>query len=329
MNKSLALHFRSLDFDQFDQLYRQKHAALIWNCPFVLPLWLRTWYQCFADTFSADILLVSEGEKILGIAPLQIQGTTASFLGSESVCDYQDMIVAKENGDSFCAALLNFLHSKGIKKLQLGALLPASNTMQFLPEVCKSMGCLCEVELAGNSSEILLPSTWDEYLLQLDKKQRHEVRRKVKRLQEVGEVTYSVEDKVQVLERELPLFFTMFAESRADKDQFLTATMKRYFESLMRGLAENGMARLGILRVNAQPLGVTFGFEYANTFYLYNNGYSVEHRKLSPGVLSKVFNIQYCLNQKLAHFNFLKGDEVYKKRLGATFHPLYRLVISL
>ena len=77
--------------------------------------------------------------------------------------------------------------------------------------------------------KLIYLSFWEEYLAALSSKQRHEVRRKLRRLFDEGKVEYRfIGDKAAVsvtMER----FFRMFVESRPDKAAFLTEKMKSFF----------------------------------------------------------------------------------------------------
>jgi predicted N-acyltransferase len=62
--------------------------------------------------------------------------------------------------------------------------------------------------------EMDLPADWDAYLESLSAKQRHEVRRKLRRLLEAGDVQYRhVKDAASVTAT-MDAFFRMFVESR-------------------------------------------------------------------------------------------------------------------
>ena len=70
-------------------------------------------------------------------------------------------------------------------------------------------------------------------------------------------------------------------------------------------------------------------FDYDSTVYLYNNGYDNQYRPLNVGLLSKVFAIQDSIQRGKNKFDFLKGTEVYKHRLGGQPVQLYRCQVKL
>ena len=50
---------------------------------------------------------------------------------------------------------------------------------------------------------------------------------------------------------------------------------------------------------------------------------------LNVGLLSKVLSIRDAIQSGLRTYDFLKGDEAYKRRLGGRPLPLYRCRVEL
>ena len=185
----------------------------------------------------------------------------------------------------------------------------------------------CEVE--DVSSEVCLPPAWEEYLGMLTQKQRHEVRRKLRRLREAGDVNYRVIEDWDDLSPSMALFLKLFRESRQDKATFLTTRMEHFLTSLVRGMAQAGLARLGILELNTSPVAAVLCFDYNNTVFLYNNGYDPQYASLSAGSICKALCIKDSIEKGRGKFDFLKGAEEYKHHLGGGEVNLYSLRISL
>jgi CelD/BcsL family acetyltransferase involved in cellulose biosynthesis len=126
----------------------------------------------------------------------------------------------------------------------------------------------------------------------------------------------------------ISVFLRLFRQSRQDKAMFLTARMESFFTSLMKTMAQAGLLRLGLLELNTIPVAAVLCFDYNNTVFLYNNGYDPEYSFLSVGLLSKVFCIKDSLERGRGKFDFLKGTEEYKHRLGGKETTLYACQIS-
>ncbi len=316
-------------FDSLASIWNEPDNGLDWNSVFVLPVWMRTWWQVFDD--GADLLLraVRRGEKVIGIAPLKVKDGTASFVGDADVCDYLDFIVAPGEETEFSSTLLDDLGSNGIKRLELESLRPDSAALTSLAEIAVNRNCEVTIKREDVSLDVELPATWEEYLQVLNSKQRHEVRRKLRRLQEAGKINYRTLEKSEDIRDVMDTFFKMFTESREDKAEFLTEQMESFFRLMTGKLSEAGLLKLGILELDSLPAAMIICFDYKNGVYLYNSGYDPQYTSLSAGLLSKALCIKESIEAKKERFDFLRGDEVYKYRLGGNEIPIYNCRIEI
>jgi CelD/BcsL family acetyltransferase involved in cellulose biosynthesis len=296
---------------------------------FVLPPWLKVWRETFAPETKPYFLTGRQEEKVTGIAPLMIKDRTASIIGSADVCDYVDFIVAPGKEGDFFRALLDDLKGRNVNLLDLGALRPNSAASAFLMDTARKAGYEVTCEEEDISLERDLPSTWDEYLQLLNSKQRHEVRRKLRRLAEAGSIDYRFVDKAESVPDFMDAFLKMFVESREDKAEFLTERMEAFFKSMVVAMAEVGLLRAGILEVDDKPVAAIIAFDYNDVVYLYNSAYDPDYSSLSVGVLSKALYIKDSIERGKKRFDFLKGTEQYKYHLGGTEVHLSRCRIRI
>ncbi|MDA8138328.1 MAG: GNAT family N-acetyltransferase [Desulfobacteraceae bacterium] len=274
------------------------------------------------------LLVVVEGDRPIGVAPLALQGACAHFLGSHEVCDYQDLVVAPGKGRHVLAAVMEHLRHRGITQLDFRTLRPDAVTVEALKSLAPKQ---METALAPDevTFEMALPDTWDGYLQLLDGKQRHEVRRKLRRLETHGAWTYSVIESSNGLGKASHAFVDLFRRNRADKAEFMSGAMVDYFQDLMEALASHGLLRLCFLDVDQHAVAAVLCFDYAGVRYLYNSGYDEQYEPLSVGILSKVLSIQHAVGMGCRRYDFLKGREIYKKRIGGQPVDLYRCRMTI
>jgi CelD/BcsL family acetyltransferase involved in cellulose biosynthesis len=94
-------------------------------------------------------------------------------------------------------------------------------------------------------------------------------------------------------------------------------------------MAEVGLLRLGILQLNKVPAAMTIGFDYDDSHYLYNSAYDPQFSYLSVGLLCKILCLKESIEKGKKKWNFLKGGEPYKYRLGGQEIPLYSCQITI
>ncbi len=317
------------DFDWFTACWRDNTDSLNWDNLFVLPPWLRVWRQVFAPEARLCFLAGRQEDRVIGIAPLMLSGRTASIIGSPDVCDYADLIVAPGKGSVFCTALLDELKKRGVDLLNLVSVRPDSVVMTSLKEAAEQCGYRVSVIEDDVTLERDLPATWDEYLQILSTKQRHEVRRKLRRLEEAGTISYSFIEDAPLVSGFMDIFLKQFVESRTDKATFMTGEMEKFFRSMADAIFEAGLLRLSILELDNVPVAALIAFDYNDVIYLYNSGYDPAYSSLSVGVLSKALCIKDSIEHGKKRFDFLKGNEQYKYHLGGQEVRLYKCQISL
>jgi len=303
--------------------------CLKWGSIFVLPAWLKVWWEAFGGEGKLYLRTLRQGEKIIGFAPLLVNKETASFIGSADVCDYLDFVIIAGRESDFFEVLLDDLREQGIKKLDLKPLRPDSTVLTQLVSVAQNRGydVLCHPE--DVSLELDLPTTWNEYLSILKNKQRHEVRRKLRRLWEAGDVEHRCVEAGQEVEDYSDIFLKLFSLSKDDKASFMNHKRESFFRSLAKAMAEIGLLRLGILQLDKVPAAMTMGFDYDGSHYLYNSAYDPQFGYLSVGLLCKVLCLKESIERGKRKWNFLKGGEPYKYQLGGQEVPLYSCQITI
>ena len=230
---------------------------------------------------------------------------------------------------AFLKAMLSHLQKQGTRSVQLGDLRPDSLLLNGLPKLAEQMGCAVVCDQVDTSHELELPKTWESYLQMLNGKQRHEIRRKMRRLNEAGQTRFRVITRPEEISETMDLFFSLFKASRPDKLEFLTDPMVSFFLLVADRLAQQGFLRISLLDIDQVPAAAVMCFDYNDTVYLYNNWYNPRFSHLSTGFLSKVYSIRDSIENGRLRYDLLKGNEAYKKRLGSKPVPLYRLKIDL
>jgi CelD/BcsL family acetyltransferase involved in cellulose biosynthesis len=309
--------------------WHDEKQRLNWPSIFVLPPWLEAWSQIFGSEKDNYINIVRENDNIIGIAPLRIKDNTARFIGDIDVCDYLDFIVAAGKEEGFFNTLLDELVKKGIRQLDLQHVRPDSITIRDFIPVANARGYEVITTQEDVNVEMDLPSAWEEYLETLSTKQRHEVRRKLRRLQEAGNLELRFITDTASVSGAMDTFFKMFVDSRRDKAEFLTEKREKYFRLLTANMAEAGLLRLGVLELDKKPVAQIICFDYHNCMYLYNSGYNPDYVSLSAGLISKILAIKDCIEKGKRKFDFLKGAEIYKYHLGGKEVPLYRCLVNI
>jgi CelD/BcsL family acetyltransferase involved in cellulose biosynthesis len=312
---------------------------------FLSPTWLKTWWEVFAQPSSAHpeprrrepvegrerelvLLGARDGSGLTGVAPLMREGTRLSFAGDTNVCDYMDFTCVAGGEPALVSSVLRSLSEEPWQELSLWALREDSAALAALPAACTELRLDISVEEEDVCPQIALPATWDEYVSSLDKKDRHELRRKLRRLPQAGEVGFEALETPQEMEAALDEFVRMYAGSRLDKAAFLTTQQEQFLRRIALALAAEGLAEMTFLTLNGLRVAGVLCFRGPDEVLLYNSGYDPAYREFSVGLLSKAMTLERAIQQGKKRFDFLRGPEPYKYDLGASDLKVFRCVIQ-
>lgn len=283
-----------------------------------------------------ELVLVSatESGKLIGIAPLFIaeyDGQRALMLvGSIEISDYLDLIVRAEDHARFLSGLLDFLASTKAdawSALDWYNLPDLSPTLAALKAEAEKRGWTHHEEIYRPTPRIPLNSSFEDYLARIDKKQRHEIRRKMRRVAESGRARFHVIDQSADIETEINDFFHLMVQD-PNKEQFLHPAMREQMTVTIRNAFERGYLWLGFLEVDGRKAAASLNFDYKDKLWGYNSGVGREHMELSPGWVLLAHVIQWCCDNGRSEFDFMRGDEEYKYRFGGVNHYVMRTKIT-
>jgi CelD/BcsL family acetyltransferase involved in cellulose biosynthesis len=170
--------------------------------------------------------------------------------------------------------------------------------------------------------------TIDDYLATLGKKERHEIRRKVRRAEAAGEVL--LEDAADPL-ADLPEFIDLHQKRWGDDGLFPDTPggeqSRVFFRRLFELFPAGGPLDLAFLTVGGRRIAAGVSFTSGDTLLYYNAGVDPAARDLSPGVVMVERYVRRALGRGLTRMDFLRGDEAYKYEWGAVDHPIQRLLV--
>ena len=309
-------NIRRVTMEELDGLWKAPTEKLSWRCLFTLPPWLDAWWTSFGEGLGLCLLLAEDSEGVIGVVPLQIHGDTAMLVGSANVCDYLDVTTVPGRERDVCHTLFDYLENEGIRELVLHGVRQDAVVWTHLAPVARALGWETTCQQEGVSFEIGLPATWDVYLQSLKGKQRHELRRKLRRLREAGHVRFRVIDSLDGVREAFSTFLDLFKAARGNKAAFMSPQMTKFFRTLAANVSPHGMLKMGLMEIDGATVSAVMCFDHRSIRYLYNSGYAPDYPSLSVGLLCKVLSIQDAMANGLSCYDLLKGEEVYKQRLG-------------
>jgi CelD/BcsL family acetyltransferase involved in cellulose biosynthesis len=315
--------FSEIDPAAWNALVEQSIA----DTPFSRYEYLSEWWKTLGggEWKTAQLVLVSarENDQLIGIAPLFIEeydGQQAlMLLGSIEISDYLDLIVREADLPPFLSGLIDFLassHADNWSAIDWYNLPDNSPTLAALKAESEKRGWNYHEEIYRPTPRIALNGSFEEYLSRVEKKQRHEIRRKMRRAAESDlQVHFIVVGKAADIEQEINAFFDLMVQD-PNKENFLHPAMREQMTVIIRAAFAQNYLWLAFLEVDGVKVAASLNFDYKNKLWGYNSGVSRAHMELSPGWVLLSHVIQWCCENGRHEFDFMRGDEDYKYRFG-------------
>ena len=171
-------------------------------------------------------------------------------------------------------------------------------------------------------------TTFEAFLGTLGKKERHEIRRKLRRAEAAGEL--KLEDSADPL-ADLEAFIDLHQKRWGERGLFPDTAggeqSRVFFRRLFELGAVDGPVRLMFLSVAGRRIAAAIQLEASDGRLYYNAGVDPDARDLSPGVVMTAKLVERAIAEGCRRFDFLRGNEPYKYEWGATDEPIQRLLV--
>ena len=312
----------------------------ITHVPFLRYEYLEAWWQTrgggeWPPQSELAIVTARRDGKLVGVAPLfqadnRQKQPALLLLGSIEVSDYLDLIVRPADLENFTRELLPFLSQANLpwRSLDLYNLFENSPTLPALEAAARLQGWSFNCTVLQQAPYIHLPGDWETYLAGIDKKQRHEIRRKLRRAEEMGEaiqLRFAVDS--DQIDADIEDFMGLMAQD-PEKAAFLTPPMREHMRLVVKCAFEKGCLQLAFLEINGHKAAAYLCFDYLDRMWVYNSGIDQRYSEYSPGWVLLGYLLKWAIDRQRSEFDFMRGDEDYKYRFGAIDRRVVRALIS-
>jgi CelD/BcsL family acetyltransferase involved in cellulose biosynthesis len=301
---------------------------------FGTPEWHRVWWEEFGEGKDLRVVTMTRADDLAAIVPLyrkQEEGRSVlRFVGGIDLTDYLGPICAAVDREEVAEALVCWLEDtdEGWDELDLHNMPVPFRFAEYLVERADRFGSNFTLEQEETAAVLRLPESWDAYLAGLASKDRHELRRKRRRLgrdHPDARFRTATED---TLDADLKVFVEMHRGAEGHKGHFMKPEVATFFERVARAFMPLGWLRLDLLEIAGRDVAATFGFELDGVFYLYNSAYEPDAARVSPGLVLVSELVKRAIEEELKVFDFLRGPERYKYQLGSEAVPLHNVRLT-
>ncbi|MDX6510812.1 MAG: hypothetical protein QOE36_316 [Gaiellaceae bacterium] len=279
--------------------------------PFFRAGWIDAWWRAFGKG-RLQILAAREGDRLVGVLPLAVHAGTVA-----APTNWHTPEFAILGEDAAARAALAEAALQGTKRsLSLGFIPPEGGGLEEARTAAERAGYRILERPLTASPFVPVSGSFEDYLAaSVAPKVVKEVRRRRRKLEQLGTVELAVEDGSERLDDLLTEGFAV--EGSGWKDEQGTAIRsrpetQRFYTDVARWAAAAGTLRLFFLRLDGRPVAFVFGLEAAGSLYDLKGGYDLEFRTFGPGQMVAYELISYAFAHGLESFEFLGTAEPFK-----------------
>jgi CelD/BcsL family acetyltransferase involved in cellulose biosynthesis len=310
-------------WDAWEELIARCRRATIYQTP----EWNAAWWQVFGRGKRLRLLQVWDGGRLIGLAPLYVNrhfGTPLrrlAFVGT-GVSDYLD-ILAEEGRDIEVgmAILGHLLQTSGFDMADLQQLRPHAS-LRVAAE-CFGQGYRGPWHWHVLPQEpcpyVPLPNTWESYAARLGKKMRSNLSYYERLLRRAFDKTEVCLAAAEDLPHVLHAFFDL--HQRRWRARWLPGVLggkriRAFHCRVAEQFQKRGWLRLHITKIEGRVVAALYCFRFRERYYYYLGGFEPELAKYSLGTMLTAHAIRQAIAEGCTEFDFLRGNEAYKRRWG-------------
>lgn len=318
------------EWEDLQNCSRSNGAALTWT-------WINIWLEHFGDTGELWLMEARDvdNNKLIGLAPLfkrtikpkyGFPYRQIEFIGSSHFHENLDFIINKNFEHRIIPKFMEVLliNQKDWDVLHFSSLIN-EDTFQTLLSTHSDW-------IKDNESEMVspyatLPSETEKWLGTLSSNRRWKLRRYRKSLDDEFAGVWSLElisthEELDRVFEYLVKYHQLHWEKVGKPGAFHYGQWKEYYRKLIHTFLDKGWLRMYCLYIERTPTAILFSYHYAGQAYNQISGLDQSISKTPLGHIVTQHSIETAIQEKLAEYHFMWGDEPYKYSFGAVNRTL-------
>jgi CelD/BcsL family acetyltransferase involved in cellulose biosynthesis len=291
--------------------------------PFLRHDWVRAWWECFGTGKELYVVTVRSGGLLVGLAPLMrtrcrmygLPVRRLELMANDHTPRF-DFVVA-DGADEVYVEILEHLRMQAPSwdVVMLPELSGASRTVEVLARLARTRAIRSGIWSAGSSPKISLDGSFDAFLATLSTNRRATLRKRMRRLQQLGPVALEVVDDIAELPEALQ--DGMRIEAAAWKGAAGTAiasdaNVRRFYFQIAERAAQSKALSLLFLKVGGKRIAFAYCLRQGRTLYLLKTGYDPEYAEHSPFNVLMMLTIEAAFREGIQTFDLLGSEDPWK-----------------
>lgn len=299
--------------------------------------WQTTFWKHVGRDSSLFVLIVKQGDRVIGIAPLRLKLSKKfgiplrqlQFIAADE-SNFQDFIIAEQH-----LVVLECIKDYLVQNKALWDVF----YLTHVPEESSTVSFLSKQTTSSIQYRLLPPEkciyangnkTWAEHTQMRSKKANKKIRQRLNRLEEDGEVkTFYCQNPQELIEN-LEKFFVLHRNKwnqTTTPSQFNDENYRNFYLEVSPMLLDKGQIDLFVFTLDKEAIGILYTFIYDKQILLQWSSYDTDYEHRSPAIAMRETYLADKFNtQQLSKVDF--GIAVpYKEWWGDQFRYRYNMEI--
>jgi len=312
--------------------------------------WMSTWWDVFHEDRELAILTFTKNEEVIGIAPFVKRKTRLlgflpyvklEFMASgeeeqDEICtDYLDIIVKKGYEQIVTESLFNYLIiSNKIKWDEL--LLPRMDSESIIPSLKDQLARKYRIHIEKIKTSTCcyakLPTSYENFLLQLGKKTRYKINRGIRKLGDENELSFKISktsEEIKLAKESLIQLHQSRWNTKGKQGVFSSKKFRLFHDIFIEKTLNKNWIQVGTLYLGETPVACIYNFNFLGKIHSYQSGVTISDSwDISYGMIAHTFAIKEAITQGNIEYDFLAGVSGYKERLAKNRREIISFRIS-
>ena len=274
------------------------------------------WYigNCRARSLTPYVIAAVKDERTSGILPLTIDPPSGTLAFPAFVSDYNDALVYGDDPQLTADMLRYVLLQMGTKKIVLSRVRADSTCIKAIPFLERDAHIRCLYREIDTYLYVDLPGTFDDYLASRSRTFRKSIKRAQRKFEATGFAIRELEPS-SFDPYKLPDLFLSLVSARHKENCSITRNPRTttFVREVVPTAFSTGKLRAFAIFDGDRIIALDMCLVGADGLGAWQGGFLDEAEDWSPGMVLFAHGIREAINTRLKEYDFLKGDEEYKR----------------
>lgn len=324
------------------ELYREEWDRTLQesssNTIFLTFDWVVTWCKTYSEEGKVFILLITDDEELIGIAPLTIISSRIfglpikrlKFVGYNYLY-YKDFIISRKREE--CLNLILFYlrdNSQLWDGIELSNIPHGSLKFNLFQNTCLTLGYFYYIKKGLPCPYVTLNNDWNDYWESRGKATRKNTINQIKRLKKSGVFHYKICVDINTFNKAVNIFFAQHIKRRIARwqiSEYRRVKRRNFIIRIGKIFLKTKYLQFSFLELNDKILATCYGFKYNGKVYYYSPSFNLEYAKYSPGKVLLYYIIKNSFNENICEIDLLSGEDYYKFHWATNVRDNYQIQI--